>query len=206
MMKTRLLAPRDFRAMPWKNGLGITHEIAVFRSLEDEPSGTFVWRLSMAEVGTSAPFSHFPGCDRTILLVDGRGMTLDSGSDGYHVLDHKFQPYSFCGEWQTEGTLIDGPCLDFNIMVDRSRARAEVSVKTLSRTPQPLPLRGSPLALFALSGTVQLRSEEPSHSYTIPTRHILLVEPESAAPLSGWLTAQAQEATVLLIEISRQPD
>jgi environmental stress-induced protein Ves len=202
-MKTRLLAPRDYRAMPWKNGLGITHEIALERSAEEEQFGTFVWRLSMAEVGTSAPFSRFPGCDRTILLLDGQGMMLDSGSDGRHLLDQKFRPYSFGGEWQTEGTLIDGPCLDFNIMVDRSRARADVSVKTLSCTPQPLSLRGNLLAVFALAGTVQLRTEEPPHSHTIPTRHTLLVEPESAAALSGWLTAQQQDATVLLIEIAR---
>ncbi|MEH0072431.1 HutD family protein [Pannonibacter sp. Pt2-lr] len=67
------------RAMPWKNGGGITHELAVFpetAGLED-----FGWRLSMAEVASDGPFSAFTGIHRTLALVDGAGIGLDFGAE-----------------------------------------------------------------------------------------------------------------------------
>ena len=50
-MHARLLKPSDYRAMPWKNGGGITTELLI------EPEGAtlesgFQWRLSMADVRT----------------------------------------------------------------------------------------------------------------------------------------------------------
>src|SRR5688500_2425780 len=45
----RHLTPANYRVMPWKNGQGTTTEIAAF------PPGagleTFVWRISMADIG-----------------------------------------------------------------------------------------------------------------------------------------------------------
>jgi environmental stress-induced protein Ves len=58
----------DLKAVPWKNGLGVTREIAV------EPVGAsmddFLWRVSIADVDTASPFSTFPGIDRTIVLLE----------------------------------------------------------------------------------------------------------------------------------------
>ena len=52
--------------MPWKNGGGSTTELLV------EPAGAtlqtgFRWRLSMAALETSGPFSRFEGHDRTMV-------------------------------------------------------------------------------------------------------------------------------------------
>ncbi|MBK9607139.1 MAG: HutD family protein [Betaproteobacteria bacterium] len=73
----RLLHPLAYRAQPWKNGGGTTTEIAV------HPEGAgwddFLWRIGIADIRQSGPFSSFPGIDRSILLLDcpvGSGMTL----------------------------------------------------------------------------------------------------------------------------------
>ena len=67
----RLIGPADYRHMPWKNGGGVTIEIAV------SPSGssldTFDWRVSMATVIEPGPFSSFPGIDRTLCVLTGNG-------------------------------------------------------------------------------------------------------------------------------------
>jgi uncharacterized protein len=108
----------------WKNGLGTTREIAVQPS-EDE-SGDFLWRVSIAEVDSAAPFSVFPGIDRHIALLDGHGfhMTLDDGR--VHALTTPFAPFAFEGEAKAAVALVDGPTRDFNLMVRRARARGEV--------------------------------------------------------------------------------
>ena len=64
----------DHRQMPWKNGGGLTREVA------SSPPGSaltdFDWRISFAEVAAGGPFSTFPGVDLVIILVDGPAMAL----------------------------------------------------------------------------------------------------------------------------------
>jgi len=114
--------------MPWRNGLGTTVELA-----REDGSGEagFLWRLSRADVAQSGAFSNFPGIDRTLLLLSGAGFTLAFGGSEM-VLDRRYQMARFPGDECTECTLADGPCKDFNIMVDRARAQAAV---TLCKAP-----------------------------------------------------------------------
>ncbi|MCW8808081.1 MAG: HutD family protein [Rhodanobacter sp.] len=111
---------------PWKNGLGTTRELAVHPA--DASSDDFLWRISIAEVDSAAPFSRFPGIDRHIVLLDGAGfgMTLDEGRQ--HALTAPFAPFAFPGEAGVAVTLIAGPTRDFNLMVRRTQARGTVTV------------------------------------------------------------------------------
>lgn len=114
--------------MPWKNGGGTTTEIVV------EPPGAaldaFVWRVSMAEVRASGPFSTFPGCNRILVQTKGAPMTLThDGGDARRL--SRLEPYGFAGERLTDCTLEAPPARDFNVMVRRDRARARVSVHEL---------------------------------------------------------------------------
>lgn len=111
--------------VPWKNGGGITRNLAV------EPEGAsfddFLWRLSFAEVNSSGEFSSFPGVDRTILLWTGNGMLLKKMGAETFALTHAAGAYAFRGEDEIEATLIDGPTVDFNVMVRRGRCTASVT-------------------------------------------------------------------------------
>jgi environmental stress-induced protein Ves len=112
------IGPQDFRSMPWKNGQGVTHEIAREPALAEN----FLWRLSLAEVAASGDFSLFPGYDRTIALIAGDGMALDFEEAPAKRLDRPLEPFDFRGEWHCRSRLLSGPCRDLNLMVDRSRA------------------------------------------------------------------------------------
>jgi len=122
------LRPADYRVMPWKNGLGTTTEIAI------DPPGAgldaFTWRVSIADLQVSGPFSAFAGHDRLLVQIEGEPMTLSHEGGGGRRL-RLLSPYGFAGELETHGAL-DGPARDFNVMVRRDRASAEVSVHELA--------------------------------------------------------------------------
>ncbi|MBL8671702.1 MAG: HutD family protein [Alphaproteobacteria bacterium] len=126
-----LLRQRDYRAMPWKNGGGITHEILREQApAGSDPggSGDFAWRLSIATIERSGPFSTFPHCDRVILLLDGDGVALDMGAAGTHSLDRPHVPFRFAGETPVDCRLLGGRSRDLNLMVDRRFADASCFV------------------------------------------------------------------------------
>lgn len=110
----------------WKNGLGRTREVAVQPCAGG--NGDFLWRVSIAEVDSAAPFSTFPGIDRSITLLDGDGFTMTLDEHRVHALTTAFVPFAFAGEAAVAVTLAGGPTRDFNLMVRRSLARGEVLV------------------------------------------------------------------------------
>ncbi|SUB00879.1 Various environmental stresses-induced protein [Pannonibacter phragmitetus] len=171
------------RAMPWKNGGGITHELAVFpegAGLED-----FGWRLSMAEVASDGPFSAFTGIDRTLALVDGAGIGLDSGAGGEAVLDTPGAFTSFDGGISVTGRLIDGQVLDFNVMTRRGAFRHSMERLTLEEgngLECSGPGAGEIIALVCVSGRVTVALAK-SGGETLQPRDCLLVTDETDAPL-----------------------
>lgn len=112
---------------PWKNGGGVTREIARMPGESDMDS--FDWRASIADVSMDGAFSTFPGVDRVIVLLQGAGVLLRS-RDGTldHSLDTPLVPYAFSADIGLDATLIHGPSRDFNVMTRRSAARADVRV------------------------------------------------------------------------------
>jgi environmental stress-induced protein Ves len=100
--------------MRWANGGGRTTEIIAEPSREQ-----WEWRLSVAEVDTAGPFSTFPGVDRSIALLTGKGFALTVGDRDEHVIDIPFQSFDFAGDEATSCRLIDGPVQDLNLMTTR---------------------------------------------------------------------------------------
>jgi len=116
----------ELKAVPWKNGLGITRELAV------EPPGasmdTFAWRVSIADVDTASPFSMFPGIDRTIVLLEGAGFTMVLDGTEEHALTTPCEPFAFAGEAKVDVRLAGGATRDFNLMVRRGVGVARLEV------------------------------------------------------------------------------
>jgi environmental stress-induced protein Ves len=123
-MKNRIIRLHDCPPRPWKNGLGRTREIAVQPSADD--SEDFLWRVSIAEVDSAAPFSRFPGIDRQIVLLDGDGFTMTLDDERTHALTTPFAPFAFPGEAKVEVALAGGPTRDFNLMLCRARVRGAI--------------------------------------------------------------------------------
>ena len=73
----RILRAGSHRRMPWKNGGGITTEVAI--SPPEATVNDFDWRISMAKVLASGPFSTFANIDRVLAVLDGE-MLLTIGN------------------------------------------------------------------------------------------------------------------------------
>jgi environmental stress-induced protein Ves len=69
----QIVRKSSFTSTPWKNGGGITHE-ALRVPASGEP---FRWRVSVAHIDTSDPFSDFSGYRRNMVLLRGAGIALN---------------------------------------------------------------------------------------------------------------------------------
>jgi environmental stress-induced protein Ves len=128
-LTARLLGPADYKQMRWKNGRGMTTELAVFPAHADLKTFPFDWRISMADVAEDGDFSPFPGCDRTLVVVRGEGMELTfEGVTAPSRLTGPGQGVAFSGDWNTRGRLLDGPVRDFNVMSARARVHHQCEV------------------------------------------------------------------------------
>jgi environmental stress-induced protein Ves len=133
MKPFKIYSPEDFQTLPWRNGLGSTVEL-ISESLEGYE--TFSWRLSIASVANDGPFSDFSGYDRTLLLLEGAGITLNNPNGGSIELNSPLDCAHFKGEDLINASLHDGPIKDFNVMTLRSICSA--SVTAINEKSEPL--------------------------------------------------------------------
>lgn len=117
--------PASYQEVPWRNGLGKT---LVLLSEPIPGSEAFAWRLSIAGVASNGPFSRFDDCDRILILLDGKGMTLTHGNGQIDELRARFSQAQFPGDVETIATLHAGPVRDFNVMCHRHHSSAKVTV------------------------------------------------------------------------------
>jgi uncharacterized protein len=198
----RLIEPQ-----PWKNGAGLTREIAVARNATTEAG--FDWRLSVAEVTRDAPFSAFAGVDRCIVLLRGAGLRLRTASGAAvtiddrldvrlddvldHHLDTPFAPFHFPGDVPLHATLIGGASSDFNVMARRGAWRAEV---TCHHAVAALPPAAG-LMVLACAGEWQI-GESPALTLRAD-QGLLWREPHAGVRNLNVRPTQAGRKAVLLV-------
>lgn len=118
----RIVRSNSHREMPWKNGGGVTTEIAVFppgANLEN-----FEWRVSIAMIAKDAPFSTFPGVQRRMFMLDGRGARVSIGGAPPVLMTRSSMPFEFDGEAVVHADLVDGMIAVLNVMTRRGKCRA----------------------------------------------------------------------------------
>lgn len=117
-----VLTAQDYRSMPWKNGQGVTLEVARSHGegLED-----FDWRVSIADVKTAGPFSHFLNRRRIIGVLEGEGMTLRVDEQLPVTLQQKAF-FAFNGESDVHAELVDGAIRDFNLIYNPNKYSARL--------------------------------------------------------------------------------
>lgn len=131
----RILPPSAFRAQPWKNGGGITHEIARWPDVDD-----YDVRISIADDRTAAPFSRFPGYRRWSFLAAAAPIELElAATPGappeVRTLRALGDLLEIDGDVAITCRLPDGPTRLFNILV-RHGVAAEIG-----RGPCDAPIR-----------------------------------------------------------------
>jgi uncharacterized protein len=126
-MPRLITADRQAR-MPWRNGRGETREVVAW------PPGasldTFAWRVSVATIDRSGPFSHFPGVSRTLALLSGTGVRLTVGGTRIE-LTRCLAAATLRGEEEVHCELMGSTVQMFNVMVrGETPARIVVSEGT----------------------------------------------------------------------------
>lgn len=113
-----LIRADQYTKMLWKNGAGFTLEIA-----RSQGEADFEWRISMADVTTSGPFSLFPNKQRIISVLDGQGMVLHVDDLPAKTLNQG-DIFAFHGESQVQSELVDGAIRDLNLIYDPAKFHA----------------------------------------------------------------------------------
>lgn len=183
----RLIPRASLTPVPWKNGGGITREIACFPA----GSGNFDWRISTAEVAGDGPFSRFDGIDRRLYLLEGAGLDLRIGADTVRLRPGAHA--SFAGEVPVDGRLVDGPVSDLNIMVRRDRLQAHYAAAKVNGAAA-IELPWETAALFVQDGEIALGGPSPGVARRFDTVLLAPVH-DRALPVNGT-------ASLLLIGFS----
>jgi environmental stress-induced protein Ves len=188
---TLLIPFAGLEPAPWKNGGGSTTEIAV------APPGAgidgFEWRISLATIAASGPFSAFPGVDRTLALVDGPGVVLEIGDEGRFVLSEQDPIVEFAGESAVSATLAGASTTDFNVMTRRASCHHRLGRRVLSGISEFAP-RGDITILFLAEGD--------SLSVSSDSERIGLVRYDAVVFDTGTVwSLEAGQATVFVVDI-----
>lgn len=123
----RVIPAATLVSRPWKNGAGVTRQIAV-----DPPAADFndfVWRLSTADVTASGPFSDWAGVDRLLIVLQGGAVRLTDPVTGCVVELARAQCLAFPGERTYHCELLGGPVKDLNLMLRRGQVLGGLSVR-----------------------------------------------------------------------------
>ena len=171
-MQFNIISPDQYRTVAWKNGKGRTQELVFGGSSED----SFDWRLSMAPVNSSGEFSDFKHYDRTLILINGNGLTLDHDSGQQDSLSQRFDLAHFDGGWLTNATLHDGDILDFNVMTRQHKCCSKVTVlDDVNSNSQTLFVSAGLLLIYSVESAISILSSDSS-AITLPAMHLFQTE------------------------------
>jgi environmental stress-induced protein Ves len=152
MTNVSRLDPSTYRRTPWKNGGGVTIDIADAYAPGAEPGGWsgMLWRLGRTRIVEPGPFSDLSGYDRILTVIGGRGLVLEV--EGGAPLDARapFRPVRFRGEDRITSRLEAGPVAVLNLIADRER---RIDVAILSEA-DALPLDGAINIAYAIEDGV----------------------------------------------------
>ncbi len=118
-----ILRAADRASLPWKNGGGVTREVAVHPPGSDLDS--FDWRVSLAEVREAGPFSLFPGVERQMAVIAGR-LELSIAGRPTLWLTAESAPCEFPGDVPASARPLEASVSDLNVMTRRGRCAAQL--------------------------------------------------------------------------------
>lgn len=191
MINYRITPPSEFKKLRWKNGKGATTELA----REDDESGEFRWRLSIAQVSENGPFSDFSGYHRSLLLLEGAGITLVHQNARQDELMRQFDIAHFDGKGPTRAELHDGPIVDFNVMTRQGACTAKVYTELT--TDQPARLVASDRLLIYAGGQSLSINLPQGQRIDLAREHLLELRGQKGLPISiensGFIAVQLSD-------------
>jgi uncharacterized protein len=176
-----LLDPSHYRRTPWKNGGGVTIDIA-------EQEG--LWRFGRTPITSPGPFSDYSGFDRIQIIVRGRGLVLQT-PDGELNLRRPFVPVRFAGETPITSRLEAGAVDVVNLIGRRDAVRIQLD---LTQTRGDLALAPGVHLAYCANGPATLSYAGQRHD--LVTHHTLRID------ASGPTTLRCEAGRALLASIT----
>jgi len=165
----------ELKAQPWRNGGGVTRELASHSASTSSPGGAgpdnpgsasgWDWRVSIADVSKAGDFSAFPGMDRVLTVVEGELLLLIV--DGAEHPLEKYRPFRFSGDAAAAGALPTGDIRDLNVITRTGVFKGYTSIIELSKK-RAHPVFGGQLGILlqgqasVTAGTAGTAPSEPT--------------------------------------------
>ena len=199
------LDPDDARRVPWKNGRGVTEELALWPPHASFERGDFEWRISKARIEDGGPFSNFEHHDRILVVTAGDGLVLDHGSSAPHVRLRRLEPYRFRGDWPTAAELTRGAVSDFNVITRRDAVEANVEALALG-TRRTREFFGAGHAfVHVLRGAVTARAVGEEEAFELDAGESLWIQ-DTSAEEEVDLAGTAADCALLVVRIGPTHD
>ena len=183
-----LIRADQYTKMLWKNGAGFTLEIA-----RSQGEIEFDWRISMADVTTSGPFSLFPNKQRIISVLDGKGMVLQVDDLPAKTLNQG-DIFTFHGESQVQSELVDGAIRDLNLIYDSAKFHARF--QRVEGTEEQTFLSSADLIfIFNQGGKTQVNVDD--HSVQLAAQETLKIEKNAGVTSISFPKKQLKSCYVM---------
>jgi environmental stress-induced protein Ves len=172
-MIVTLLDPSHYVTTPWRNGGGVTVDIAVVTDQDGE-----VWRFGRTPIVAPGPFSDYRGFDRIQVLVAGSGLVLRT-PDGDIDVRHRFRPVRFTGETPIVTRLETGPVEVVNLI--GNRAKVQIDLKPLEAGHDAIVGAGTHIA-YCPEGPSTIEVQGTRHD--LAANHALRIEADALLPVA----------------------
>jgi len=175
------LDPTGYRHTPWKNGGGVTIDIAeAYR--EGVAPGAWegmIWRFGRTAITGPGPFSDLSRYDRVQVVIAGQGLVLVAPD---HEIDVRlpFVPVRFAGETPIVSRLEAGAVEVVNLIGDRSIVAIDMRVLEAG---QALPLAAGTHIAYCPVGVAALDCW--GMRYDLAQDHALRIEVGDEATIGG---------------------
>ncbi|WP_457964000.1 HutD family protein [Arthrobacter sp. D1-29] len=171
----------ELRPQPWRNGGGVTRELASHPKAASAQDGAWDWRVSIAEVSKAGDFSGFPGMERVLTVIDGELLLLTV--DGAEHPLEKYRPFRFSGEAASHGALPTGDIRDLNVITRTGSFKGYTSIIELSKKRAHPLFEGQLGVLLQGQATVSAgAAEEAGDGAEQDSAEHDSAKPEAAAP------------------------
>jgi environmental stress-induced protein Ves len=167
----QIVRQSQFKASPWKNGGGITHE-----AMRVPERGIFRWRVSIAHIDASGPFSDFAGYARTMVLLRGAGAALKLSDGTQRIMRASGDLAQFDGALGVKCDLLNGPCVDLNLMTSNTMRLGNVRVERLRGSLSYVARKDETLVVFPIDAPLQIHPSDGNAA---------ILEPWDLAVLGG---------------------
>jgi uncharacterized protein len=168
------LSPADYVEFPWKNGRGVTTDIAALYRPEAKSRDwtEMLWRFGRTPILENGPYSDLTGFERLQVLIAGDGFTIHTEDGAVHRdLSRTYVPVRYDGGTKLTGRLNGGPVETVNFLYRRDTFDGDLSA------PAPgtkLTLKAGTHLIHAPDGAATI--EIDGQAQTLAGRHALRIE------------------------------